>query len=350
MTALAHLLRTLRKETDEKCIIVSHYTSTLNIVEAFCKKQSYTYHRLDGQTPAQKRQEYVNEFNRTPQAKRFLFLLSSKAGGVGLNLIGASRLCLIDSDWNPSHDLQSMARIHRDGQKRPVFIYRFLTTGAIDEKIYQRQVTKLGLSDSLMGSGSSESKLDSFTRKDLRDIFTIHPDTACHTHDLLECPCEMADGQHARIADSEARASHEDAGDTEEESEEDAPVKFVSASQINPEQIDKMDRAYMKQKKAQLAALGAWTHINCLKRGAAGKVHDEVLAEMLYNPDAKKPGAADPHQSRLNNLLEAVDLENVLAASTPSFSVDEVPGGTVSFLFERGSKAAVDDEADGEAA
>lgn len=179
----------------------------------------------------------------------------------------------------------------------------------------------------------------------------------------------MADGQHARIADSEARASHEDAGDTEEESEEDAPVKFVSASQINPEQIDKMDRAvrnvfctskyqltsvfdiqYMKQKKAQLAALGAWTHINCLKRGAAGKVHDEVLAEMLYNPDAKKPGAADPHQSRLNNLLEAVDLENVLAASTPSFSVDEVPGGTVSFLFERGSKAAVDDEADGEAA
>ncbi|OSX66624.1 hypothetical protein POSPLADRAFT_1044000 [Postia placenta MAD-698-R-SB12] len=343
LTALAHLLRTLRKETDEKCIIVSHYTSTLNIVEAFCKKQSYTYHRLDGQTPAQKRQEYVNEFNRTPQAKRFLFLLSSKAGGVGLNLIGASRLCLIDSDWNPSHDLQSMARIHRDGQKRPVFIYRFLTT----EKIYQRQVTKLGLSDSY---GSSESKLDSFTRKDLRDIFTIHPDTACHTHDLLECPCEMADGQHARTEDSESRASHEEAGDTEEESEEDAPVKFVSASQINPEQINKMDRAYMKQKKAQLAALGAWTHINCLKRGAAGKVHDEVLAEMLYNPDAKKSGAADPHQSRLNNLLEAVDLENVLAASSPSFSVDEVPGGTVSFLFERGSKAAVDDEADGEAA
>lgn len=102
-----------------------------------------------------------------------IFLLSTKAGGVGLNLIGASRLLLVDSDWNPSHDLQAMARIHRDGQKRPVFIYRLLTSGTIDEKIFQRAITKMGLSESLIGQGaggdgSKSSKGDSFSPSEVR--------------------------------------------------------------------------------------------------------------------------------------------------------------------------------------
>ncbi|KAH0589308.1 hypothetical protein H2248_005070 [Termitomyces sp. 'cryptogamus'] len=152
LCALARLLAIIRSDTEEKCVLVSHYTSTLNILEAFCKTKKYSYFRLDGQTPAAKRQEFVNTFNKSSRSQSFIFLLSSKAGGIGINLIGASRLCLVDSDWNPSHDLQSMARCHRDGQKRPVYIYRFLTAGTIDEKIYQRQVTKLGLSSSLMES------------------------------------------------------------------------------------------------------------------------------------------------------------------------------------------------------
>jgi Helicase conserved C-terminal domain len=105
-----------------------------------------------------------------------IFLLSAKAGGVGLNLIGASRLILVDSDWNPSHDLQAMARIHRDGQKRPVFIYRLLTCGTIDEKIFQRAITKIGLSESLMrqsgsrGDGIKPSKGDSFSQSEVSHL------------------------------------------------------------------------------------------------------------------------------------------------------------------------------------
>lgn len=79
-----------------------------------------------------------------------------------------------------------MARIHRDGQKRPVFIYRFLTTGMIDEKIYQRQVTKQGLSDSLMDSKAAGT---SFSVDELRDLFQCHESTDCLTHDMLNCPC-----------------------------------------------------------------------------------------------------------------------------------------------------------------
>ena len=141
-------------------------------------------------TRADDRQTLVDKFNRSSQRDAcesdslsadsmdliippVIFLLSTKAGGVGLNLIGASRLVLVDSDWNPSHDLQAMARIHRDGQKRPVFIYRLLTSGTIDEKIFQRAITKMGLSESLIGQGaggdgSKSSKGDSFSPSEVR--------------------------------------------------------------------------------------------------------------------------------------------------------------------------------------
>ncbi|KAH9853466.1 SNF2 family N-terminal domain-containing protein [Lenzites betulinus] len=334
LSALATLLRALHKHTEEKCIIVSHYTSTLNIIEAYCKKKSYTYNRLDGSTPAPKRQELVNDFNRSSQGRRFLFLLSSKAGGVGLNLIGASRLCLIDSDWNPSHDLQSMARIHRDGQKRPVYIYRFLTTGSIDEKIYQRQVTKLGLSDSLMGSGSTDSKSDSFTRKDLLDIFTINPHTACNTHDLLDCPCGASTEELEETPISELE-------EVSSSSDDEDPVKgFMAASQVKSKDVNKADKAYIKQKRAQLAALGEWTHINCLRPGAADKVQDDMLTHLIYSvpgPTSSSSGT----QTMTEKLLETAER---IVVEQASFQRDKIPGGSVSFLFERSSKMTLQDE------
>ncbi|KAJ3554226.1 hypothetical protein NM688_g3215 [Phlebia brevispora] len=336
LTALSKLMRCLYKETEEKLVVVSHYTSTLNIIEAYCKKQHYTYHRLDGSTPAAKRQEYVNEFNRSSQKQRFLFLLSSKAGGVGLNLIGASRLCLIDCDWNPSHDLQSMARIHRDGQKRPVFIYRFLTAGSIDEKIYQRQVTKLGLSNSLLGNGGTESKSDSFSRKELRDIFTIHPNTACHTHELLECPCGDSE-------DMKALHRSDPLQEGENEDDEDESKGFMHASQVRPEHIEKQDKEYLRQKKLQLAALGQWTHINCLRPSVRDDIQDVILRKLVYVPDSAKAKQDTAGKSRLENLLDAVDLDNVLQATAPPLPVEALPGGSVSFLFERTHKTPLED-------
>ncbi|KAG0018103.1 helicase [Podila clonocystis] len=129
-----------------------------------------------------------------------VFLLSAKSGGAGLNLIGASRLFMFDIDWNPSVDQQAMARIHRDGQPRPVFIYRLLSSGTIEEKMYQRQLTKIGLSDSLM-DGKSDEKLNKFSMAELRDLFTFHEEEPCLTHTLLECDCSSSrstDGRSAR--------------------------------------------------------------------------------------------------------------------------------------------------------
>lgn len=169
-----------------KTVLISNYTQTLDLLQLIIQKLNISFTRLDGSTSNKLRDSIVSSFNKSPQIS--VFLLSAKSGGVGLNLVGASRLILFDNDWNPSVDLQAMARIHRDGQKHPVFIYRIMTTGCIDEKIFQRQIMKSNLSDKFL-DGMADSKLDTFDITDLKDLFTINDATNSNTHDLLECSC-----------------------------------------------------------------------------------------------------------------------------------------------------------------
>jgi len=180
------LLHQLWTASDEKVVLVSNYTSTMDILANLLASRSYKYLRLDGSTPPAKRQELVDRFNSSNPTSSFVFLLSAKAGGTGINLTGASRLVLFDLDWNPATDLQAMARIHRIGQKRPCYIYRLLTQGALDEKIFQRQVSKTGLADSVVDGKSSVS---SFSHKELRDLFSLDESDDCQTHKLLGCRC-----------------------------------------------------------------------------------------------------------------------------------------------------------------
>ncbi|KAF9430681.1 helicase [Entomortierella beljakovae] len=181
------MLLSIRNDTSERVVLVSNFTQTLDLLEGICTRRSYGYFRLDGSTPTLKRQEFVDKFN-VASCKKYVFLLSAKSGGVGLNLIGASRLILFDIDWNPSVDLQAMARIHRDGQTRPVYIYRLLLSGSIEEKMYQRQLTKVGLSDALMDGKTSEMH-NKFSLAELKDLFTLHENERCLTHSLLGCEC-----------------------------------------------------------------------------------------------------------------------------------------------------------------
>ena len=200
LQVLDSLLHRIRTTTEEKVVLVSNYTSTMDILGNLLDSLSYKYLRLDGSTPPNKRQELVDRFNRSPANSSFVFLLSAKAGGTGLNLIGASRLVLFDLDWNPATDLQAMARIHRDGQKRPCYIYRLLTQGALDEKIFQRQVSKTGLADSIV---DGKSGVSGFTREELRDLFSLNERTdGCQTHTLLGCECRN-DGMPMPIAEHE---------------------------------------------------------------------------------------------------------------------------------------------------
>jgi DNA repair and recombination protein RAD54B len=186
LQVLDELLVKIKNETDEKVVLVSNYTSTLDVLAKLLTSLGMSFLRLDGSVAQNKRQPLVDRFNKSPQSNSFVFLLSAKAGATGLNLIGASRLILYDLDWNPATCAQAMARIHRDGQKRPCFIYRFITQGAIDEKIYQRQLSKTGLADSIVDGKAGAS---GFTQDELRDLFNLDEDDECQTHKLLGCTC-----------------------------------------------------------------------------------------------------------------------------------------------------------------
>jgi superfamily II DNA or RNA helicase len=173
---------------NDKLVIVSNYTQTLDVLARLCQRKNVAFFQLDGNTPIKKRQELVDYFN-IPTQREIVFLLSSKAGGVGLNLIGANRLILFDPDWNPANDAQAMGRVWRDGQKKKVFLYRLLCTGTIEEKIYQRQVSKEGLSANVIDM-QQDSK-QHFSNEDLKALFQFKRDTLCDTHDLLGCKCNV---------------------------------------------------------------------------------------------------------------------------------------------------------------
>lgn len=178
------ILANLKTNTDDKIVLVSNYTQTLDLFEKLCRKRCYQYVRLDGSMTIKKRAKVVESFNNK-DSKEWIFMLSSKAGGCGLNLIGANRLIMFDPDWNPANDDQAMARVWRDGQKKPCFIYRLLATGTIEEKIFQRQAHKKALSDTVVDQ--NEESLRHFTSDDLKDLFRLEENTLSDTHGKFRC-------------------------------------------------------------------------------------------------------------------------------------------------------------------
>lgn len=110
----------------------------LNILEKHASRRSYPYLRMDGATPTGQRQRLVEQFNSTQSSDCFLFLLTTRVGGLGVNLTGADRVLIYDPDWNPSTDAQARERAWRIGQERKVAVYRLLTSGTLEEKVYQR--------------------------------------------------------------------------------------------------------------------------------------------------------------------------------------------------------------------
>lgn len=292
--ALDQLLNILRTTTDEKVVLVSNYTSTLDLLATLLTSLSLPYLRLDGSTSSSKRQDLVDDFNRSSASVNFAFLLSAKAGGTGLNLIGASRLVLFDVDWNPATDLQAMARIHRDGQKRKCVIYRFLMAGGIDEKIWQRQITKIGLASNVIDQTGSTSN---FTQDELKDLFRLDEGLTCQTHDLLGCTCgglgmpdvPVLGGRELPLEIVESDDQDSDGGFP------DVPT-LVQASKVNMAvQERRIAKALGKVQKAaprlQMDVLMAYSHLDASAIAAeddqrvAGLVQDHVLLDLLKDEE-----------------------------------------------------------------
>ncbi|RLU14719.1 hypothetical protein DMN91_012606 [Ooceraea biroi] len=146
------------KAQGHKVLLFSTMTMILDMIENYLSLRDYYYVRLDGMTKIDMRKENIQTFNNDSDV--FLFLISTRAGGIGLNLASADTVIIYDSDWNPQVDIQAMARCHRIGQTRPVVVYRLCTKGTIDEIIINRADTKRFLEKAIISKEWTWNGLD----------------------------------------------------------------------------------------------------------------------------------------------------------------------------------------------
>ncbi|XP_053329414.1 transcriptional regulator ATRX [Spea bombifrons] len=192
MMLLFEILR-MAEELGDKVLVFSQSLISLDLIEDFLQFANGTspedkptiykgegkwfrnidYYRLDGSTTAQTRKKWAEEFNDETNVRGRLFIISTKAGSLGINLVAANRVIIFDASWNPSYDIQSIFRVYRFGQNKPVFVYRFLAQGTMEEKIYDRQVTKQSLSFRVVDQQQIERH---FTMNELTELYAFEPD------------------------------------------------------------------------------------------------------------------------------------------------------------------------------
>ncbi|KAM7000642.1 transcriptional regulator ATRX [Tautogolabrus adspersus] len=192
ITLLFEILR-MAEEVDEKVLVFSQSLISLDLIEDFlelsCRAKddgkispykgdgkwfrNIDYYRLDGSTNAVTRKKWAEEFNDTSNTRGRLFLISTRAGSLGINLVAANRVIIFDASWNPSYDVQSIFRVYRFGQIKTVYVYRFLAQGTMEEKIYDRQVTKQSLSFRVVDQQQIERH---FTTNELAELYHFEPD------------------------------------------------------------------------------------------------------------------------------------------------------------------------------
>lgn len=164
MLVLDKLLKRLQAQ-GSRVLIFSQMSRLLDILEDYCVFRQYKYCRIDGSTAHEDRIAAIDDYNK-PDSEKFIFLLTTRAGGLGINLTSADIVVLYDSDWNPQADLQAMDRAHRIGQTKQVVVYRFVTDNAIEEKVLERAAQKLRLDQLVIQQGRAQTAAKAAANKD----------------------------------------------------------------------------------------------------------------------------------------------------------------------------------------
>ncbi|XP_053307111.1 DNA excision repair protein ERCC-6 [Spea bombifrons] len=151
-----------------RVLLFTQSRQMLQILEQFLRNRGYSYLKMDGTTTIASRQPLITQYNEDPSL--FVFLLTTRVGGLGVNLTGANRVVIYDPDWNPSTDSQARERAWRIGQKKQVTVYRLLTAGTIEEKIYHRQIFKQFLANRVL---KDPKQRRFFKSNDLYELFTL---------------------------------------------------------------------------------------------------------------------------------------------------------------------------------
>ena len=221
MQVLKQLLP-LWREQGHRALLFSQTRQMLDILERLTRSLGLPYRRMDGNTAIGTRMSMIDEYNNDTGI--FVFLLTTKVGGLGINLTGADRVLIFDPDWNPTVDTQARERAWRIGQQKEVTVYRLITRGTIEEKIYHRQIFKQFLSNKVLRN-PKQRRL--FRSSDLRDLFSFDEhalDADPETAELFPEAEVKFDQQGQRNAErrgnrANGRANNLRRGDSEKEKE-----------------------------------------------------------------------------------------------------------------------------------
>jgi chromodomain-helicase-DNA-binding protein 7 len=186
---LHKLLVKLRGERS-KALVFSQFTTTLDVIQEYLRAYGFSYERIDGGVSGHLRSAAITRFN-APDSTTDVFLLTTRAGGLGLNLQAANHVVIFDSDWNPQGDLQAIARAHRLGQTKEVKVFRLLTKHTAEEAMFKVATHKLGLTDVLLnglhkggrGGAGAERPIDEILRMGASELLRMDDAT---TADLAD--------------------------------------------------------------------------------------------------------------------------------------------------------------------
>ena len=190
------------KQAGEKVLVFTQSLLMMELIERTLEgldggawKLGGTYFRLDGSTDKETRQAWIERFTERPRAR--LFLISTRAGGLGVNLVAANRVVIMDASWNPSNDHQAVFRSYRFGQSRPVYIYRLVAHGTMEEKVYNRQITKQDLATRVVDKDRDEQIGRYFTDDELRRLYDFDSAGKAAEDFAAGAPAEPAPGEPA---------------------------------------------------------------------------------------------------------------------------------------------------------
>ncbi|KAJ3596439.1 hypothetical protein NHX12_002846 [Muraenolepis orangiensis] len=241
-------LLTRLKERGNRVLIFSQMVRMLDILAEYLAMKRYTFQRLDGSIKGEIRKQALDHFN-AEGSEDFCFLLSTRAGGLGINLASADTVVIFDSDWNPQNDLQAQARAHRIGQKKQVNIYRLVTKGTVEEDIIERAKKKMVLDHlviqrmdttgrTVLDNNSGNSNSNPFNKDELTAILKFGAEELFKEAEGEESePQEMDIEEILRLA--ETRESDQGSSATDELLSQFKVANFSSMEECAPESQDK---------------------------------------------------------------------------------------------------------------
>ncbi|KAK6912519.1 Chromo domain [Dillenia turbinata] len=318
------------KEQGHRVLIYSQFQHMLDLLEDYCSYKKWQYERIDGKVGGAERQIRIDRFN-AKNSSRFCFLLSTRAGGLGINLATADTVVIYDSDWNPHADLQAMARAHRLGQTNKVMIYRLISRGTIEERMMQMTKKKMVLEHLVVGrlkaQNINQEELDDIIRYGSKELF------ADETDDAKSRQIHYDDAAIDRLLDRELVRDEEATLDDEEED------GFLKAFKVaNFEYVDEVETA--AEEELQRASAENKTTANNLDRSS---YWDDLLRdryEMLKVEEFNALGKGKRSRKQMVSVEEddLAGLEDVSSDEDDNYEAELTDGEAASSGTQVGRK------------